>query len=70
MSVAILQCFPEVLMADQLFGAIKVVDDDPVGHYDTLSQMKEWPQRIKRCPEENLYFIPIYHFYKDTKGLC
>lgn len=57
-------------MADQLFGAKKVVDDNPVGHYDILSQMKEWPQRIKRHPEENLYFILIYRFHKGTKGLC
>lgn len=43
--------------------AEKVVDDDPVGCYDIFSQMKEWPQKIEKWPEEDLNFIPIYHIY-------
>lgn len=55
-------------MADQLFEAKKVVDDDPMGCYNILSQTKEWPQRMKDVQKK--IFTPIYHIYKGTKVLC
>ena len=42
----------------------KIVDDDQVD-----CKMKKWPQKAKRCPDEDFYFIPIYIMYKNTKIL-